>query len=94
MDSFDRQRFAAAYRTLAEILERQRPADPVEGHLSYILGDLARRVFVGSQFDPPDEILEQTALIVRNGSDEDRKRMARRLREHAEHLDELDREDE
>ncbi len=92
MDSFDSQRFAAAYRTLAEILERQRPADPVEGHLSYILGDLARRVFVGSQFDPPDEILEQTALIVRNGSDEDRKRMARRLREHAEHLDEFDSE--
>ncbi len=92
MDNFDRDRYASAYRLLAEILERNRPADPVEGHMSYILGDLTRRVFVGSQFDPPDEILEQTAQVMRSGSDEARKKMADRLRRHAIHLDELNAE--
>lgn len=89
MDKFDGDRFASVYRLLAEILERERPADATEEHLSFILGDLARRVFVGTEFQPPDEILEQTSAVLRAGDNDERHALARRLRSHAEHLDQL-----
>lgn len=90
MDKYDRDRYSAAYRLLAEILERDHSTDAPEDHLSFVLGDLARRVFVGHEFDPPDEILEQTSDVIRTGSGEERQMMARRLQSHADHLDELD----
>lgn len=89
MDSFDGQRYAAVYNTLAEILERERPADRDESHLSYVLGDLARRVFVGTQFLPPDELLEEVVEALRTGKPEHLRSMAHQLRDHAKHLDEL-----
>ncbi len=89
MDAFDRRHYAAAYRALAEILEHERPADQVENHLSYTLGDLARRVFVGSEFLPPDELLEEVVKVLRTGQTPTQQKMATRLREHARHLDEL-----
>lgn len=89
MDSFDSQRYASVYRMLAEILERERSADRDESHLSYVLGDLARRVFVGTQFLPPDELLEEVTEALRAGKPEQLHGMAGRLRDHARHLDEL-----
>lgn len=94
MDTFDRDRFASVYRLLAEILERERPADATEEHLSFVLGDLARRVFVGTEFVPPDEILEQTSVVIRSGDNDERHALACRLRSHAEHLDKLQTPDE
>lgn len=90
MDHFDRQHYSAAYRALAEILERERPADRLENHLSFVLGDLARRVFAGTRFVPPDELLEEVATVLRTGKPDELHGMAHRLREHAQHLDELD----
>ncbi len=89
MEPLDRERFAATYRLLAEILEHERPADAVEDHPSFILGDLTRRIFVGTEFDPPDEILEMTAAALRAGDQKQREATATRLRSHADHLDEL-----
>lgn len=89
MDRFDCDRYATAYRTLAEILERDRVADREEHHLSYVLGDLTRRIFVGSQYLPPDELLEEVAHVLRSGEPEHLEKMAKRLRDHARHLDEL-----
>ncbi|MEO8493734.1 MAG: hypothetical protein ABI614_01585 [Planctomycetota bacterium] len=89
MDQFDSQRYASVYRTLAEILERERPADRDENDLSYVLGDLARRVFVGSHFLPPDDLLEEVAKVLRTAKPEHLQIMARRLRDHATHLDEV-----
>ncbi len=89
MDAFDRRHYASAYRALAEILERERAADRVEDHLSYTLGDLARRVFVGSEFLPPDELLEEVVQVLRADQTDTQQKMATRLREHARHLDEL-----
>ena len=89
MDSFDRQRFASVYRTLAEILERDRDADRVEDHLSFVLGDLTRRVFVGAKYLPPDELLEEVARLLRHGEPDRLHSMARRLHDHARHLDQL-----
>ena len=89
MDQFDRQQYAAAYRTLAEILDRDRSADDQEHQLAYVLGDITRRIFVGSQFLPPDELLEEVAQVLRVAEPNQLHEMARRLRDHAEHLDEL-----
>jgi hypothetical protein len=89
MDTIDREKFSAAYQILADVFERDRSADQVEGHLSYILGDLMRRVFVGSEFTPPDEILEMAANVLRSGDAKARKEMAHRLRRNAAHLDQL-----
>ena len=89
MDHFDGKRYAAAYRALAEILERDRSAEHEEHHLSYALGDLTRRIFVGSKYLPPDEILEEVAQVLRTGEPEHLDKMAKRLRDHAQHLDEL-----
>jgi hypothetical protein len=89
MDNYDSRRYASVYNTLAEILERERPADREESHLSYVLGDLARRVFVGTQFLPPDELLEEVVEALRTGKPEHLQGMAQQLRDHARHLDEL-----
>ena len=89
MDKIDRDRFAAVYRLLADVLQRERPTDSMETHIPFILGDLTRRIFVGTQFDPPDEVLEMAAEILRSGDDKQRKTMAKRLRDHAVHLDDL-----
>ncbi len=89
MDQYDRQRYASVYRLLAEILGRERPADRHENHLSYSLGDLTARVFVGSPYLPPDELLESVAQILRGGELDKWTSMARRLQEHARHLEEL-----
>ncbi|MEQ8787838.1 MAG: hypothetical protein RIC55_16150 [Pirellulaceae bacterium] len=94
MDNFDRERYSSVYRTLAEILDRDRPDDRIENHLSYVLGDLARRMFAGSQFVPPDELLEEAATVLRTGKNEELHAMARRLRDHAQHLDDVGRQDE
>ncbi len=88
MDKVDRDKFSEVYRLLAEVLQRER-TDRVESHMPFILGDLTRRIFVGTQFDPPDEVLEMTAEVLRTGDEKQRKSMAQRLRDHAEHLDEL-----
>ena len=88
MDQTDAQKYAAIYRLMAEIFERERPARPQERHMSFVLGDLARRVFVGTQFDPPDEIFEAAAEITRTGDAAQREQIVHRLREHAKHLDE------
>ena len=89
MDSFDRHRYALVYRALAEVFERDRPADREENHLSYVLGSLASRIFVGTRYLPPDDLLEEAAQIIRTGNHDQLKAMAQRLREHALHLDEL-----
>lgn len=89
MDAFDRQRFAAVYRLLAEILERDRSDSGPGGEFSHALGDLARRIFVGTAFDPPDELMEHTAEVLRTGDQVAKEQLADRLRSHAEHLDAL-----
>jgi hypothetical protein len=89
MDQFDRERYASVYRTLAEILDRDRSAEHEEHHLSYVLGDLTRRIFVGSQYLPPDELLEEVAHLLRTAEPEHLQGMAQRLRDHAQHLEEL-----
>ena len=90
MDHFDRERYITVYKMLAEILERDRPNDPEEHHFSHVLGDLARRVFVGSEYLPPDELLEETAEILRSSDRRQVQAMARRLRDHTRHLAALD----
>jgi len=90
MDHFDRDRYITVYKMLAEILERDRPQDPEQHHLSHVLGDLARRVFVSSEFFPPDELLEQTGRMLRSSDHRQVHAMAQRLRDHAHHLSELD----
>ena len=89
MHSIDRHDYASVYRTLAKILERDRLADREENHLSYVLGDLTRRIFIGGQYLPPDELLEEVVHLVRTGQPDELKAMASRLRDHARHLDEL-----
>lgn len=85
MDKFYAEKYAAVFHLLAEILERAHPASEGRG-ISYALGDLARRVFVGTQYDPPDELLEEVAHAIRGGEAAERARVAERLRDHAEHL--------
>jgi hypothetical protein len=87
LDKYDCDKFAAVYRLLADILEREPPADRTQEHMSYRLGDLAGRLFIGTPYDPPDEVLEATATTLRGASEEDRRKLARRLRENADHLD-------
>ncbi len=87
MDEFDRQHLAAAYLALAEVLGRERPQDRPENHLSYALGDLAGRIFVGADHLPPEELLEQVALALRSGEQEQQQKLAEHLREHARLLD-------
>jgi hypothetical protein len=91
MDHFDRERYIVIYKMLAEILERDRPRDPQEGHLSFILGDLTRRIFVESNYLPPDELLEETARLLRSGNHKQLQAMAKRLHDHAQHMADLDR---
>lgn len=86
LDQHDREKFAAVYRLLAEVLEHE-PAGQAGGRVSYLLGDLAGRVFVGTPTEPPDEVLEATAEVLRTGGFADRERLAARLRSHAEQLD-------
>jgi hypothetical protein len=89
MDSTDRQQFAAAYRALAEVLGRPRPADRPENHLSYALGDLTGRIFLGAEHLPPDELLAQVVEALRSGDSADQQTLAERLREHARLLDNI-----
>jgi hypothetical protein len=86
LDHHDREKFAAVYRLLADVLERE-PAGEAGDRVSYFLGDLAGRVFVGTPIEPPDEVLEATAEVLRTGGSADRLHLAARLRSHAEQLD-------
>lgn len=87
MDQPDRARYAAVYRMLAEILERDRSAEGNQGQLSHALGNLARRIFVGTEQDPPDELLEQAADAIRLSDPSLAPELARRLRRNADLLD-------
>src|SRR5688572_18123375 len=87
MDHSDRARYAAVYRLLAEILERDRSAQDHQGQLSHALGNLARRIFVGTEHDPPDELLQQAAEAIRLGDPGVAPELARRLRRNADLLE-------
>ena len=65
LDHHDREKFAAVYRLLAEVLEHETPAGQASGRVSYLLGDLAGRVFMGPPIEPPDEVLEATVEVLR-----------------------------
>ena len=90
MDHFDRERYITVYTTLAEILERDRPRDPEQHHFSHVLGDLTRRIFIGSDHIPPDDLLEETARMLRSSDLHQVQAMAQRLRAHAQHLSDVD----
>jgi hypothetical protein len=83
MDAIDRQHLAEAYLALAEVLGRVRPKDRPENHLSYALGDLAGRIFVGADHLPPEELLERVSAALRSGEQEEQHTLAEHLREHA-----------
>ena len=85
MDKSDAEKYATVFALLAEVLERPRPVEEERG-MSFALGDLARRLFVGTKFNPPDELLEEVAHAIRSGEAPERARVAARLREHAQHL--------
>jgi aspartate oxidase len=87
MDALDRQHLAAAYLALAEVLGRERPQNRPENHLSYALGDLAGRIFVGANHLPPEELLERVAAALRAGEQEEQHKLAEHLREHARMLE-------
>lgn len=89
MDNLDRQHFATVYRSLAKVFERERPVDSVEDHLSFVLGNLARRIFVGTKYLPPDELLEAVVKVLRSGNPDELQHMAEKLNDHAQHLEEL-----
>lgn len=89
LDSHDREKFATIYRLLAEVLEHEASADHSDDAMSYRLGDLAARVFMGTPTEPPDEVLEATVEVLRTGSPEDRQQLAVRLRAHAEQLERM-----
>ncbi|MCA9070368.1 MAG: hypothetical protein KDA84_15660 [Planctomycetaceae bacterium] len=89
MDNFDRHHFATVYRSLAQILERDRTGDNMEDHLSFLLGNLTRRIFVGTKFLPPDELLEEVVTLLRTGHADQLRQMAEKLNDHAQHLEEL-----
>lgn len=86
LDSHDREKFATIYRLLADVLEHEARADHSDDAMSYRLGDLAARVFMGTPAEPPDEVLAATVQTLRTGSPEDRQQLAVRLRTHAEQL--------
>lgn len=85
MDKIDAEKYVTVYNILADVLQRDRPDEQDRG-MSFALGDLARRVFVGTKYDPPDELLEEVAHAIRSGEEVERTRVADRLREHAKHL--------
>jgi hypothetical protein len=85
MDKSDAEKYTTVFGLLADLLERERPIEEERG-MSFALGDLARRMFVGTKFDPPDELLEEVAHAIRSGEEAERERVAARLRDHAEHL--------
>ena len=87
LDNHDRERFAAIYRLLADVLEHEARVDRSDDAMSYRLGDLAARVFMGAPAEPPDEVLESAAHVLRSGGAEDRQHLAVRLRAHAEQLE-------
>ena len=87
LDHHDRKKFAAVYRLLAEVLEHESPAGQASGRVSYLLGDLAGRVFVGTPIEPPDEVLEAAVEVLRSGGSTERQHLAARLRSHAEQLE-------
>ena len=58
LDNHDREKFAAIYRLLADVLEHEARVDRSDDAVSYRLGDLAARVFIGAPAEPPDEVLE------------------------------------
>jgi len=86
MDAFDRDRYARVYRLLAEVLGRERPPQEHEG-LSYTLGDVFRRVFLATRFDPPGDLLEEVGRVIQTGTPAQLQQIAHRLQEHAEHLE-------
>ena len=86
LDHHDREKFAAIYRLLAEVLEHETSAGPAGGRVSYLLGDLAGRVFVGTPIERPDEVLEAAAEVLRSGGSAERQHLAAILRSHAEQL--------
>jgi len=55
--------------------------------MSYRLGDLAARVFMGAPVEPPDEVLETAVQVLRTGGPDERQQLAVRLRGHAEQLE-------
>lgn len=87
LDNHDREKFATIYRLLADVLEHEAHADRNDDAMSYRLGDLAARVFMGAPPEPPDEVLESAAHALRSGGSEDRQQLAVRLRAHAEQLE-------
>ena len=48
LDNHDREKFATIYRLLADVLEHEAQADRSDDAMSYRLGDLAARVFIGA----------------------------------------------
>jgi hypothetical protein len=87
LDHHERATFAAVYRLLAEVLEYEAAAVRPGDRVSYLLGDLTGRVFMGTPVEPPDEVLEAVVHALRNGGADQRQHLAARLRSHAEQLD-------
>ena len=87
LDHRDREKFAAVYRLLAEVLERETSAGRPGDGVSYLLGDLTGRVFMGTPIEPPDEVLEAVVHALRSGGTAERQQLAARLRSHGEQLD-------
>ena len=67
LDHHDREKFAAIYRLLADVLEHEARAEHNDDAMSYRLGDLAGRVFMGTPAEPPDEVLEAAVQVLRSG---------------------------
>lgn len=89
LDSHDREKFATIYRLLAEVLEHEASTDRNDDAMSYRLGDLAGRVFMGTPIEPPDEVLEAAVQVLRTGVPEERQQLAIGLRAHAEQLERM-----
>jgi hypothetical protein len=87
LDHHDREKFAAIYRLLAEVLEHEARAEHNDDAMSYRLGDLAGRVFMGTPPEPPDEVLDAAVQALRTGGSAERQQLASRLRSCAEQLD-------
>jgi hypothetical protein len=87
LDAYDRERFSTIYRLLADVLEHESGDDREEERMSYLLGDLAGRLFMGTPYEPPDDVLAAAADILRTGSRGDRTKFAARLREIASLLE-------
>ena len=80
LDSHDREKFATIYRLLADVLEHEAHAERNDDAMSYRLGDLAGRVFMGT---PPSRRMRCSsppANVLRTGGSEDRQQLAVRLR--------------